>query len=326
MATSDAAGDRATVVVITWNRPTYVESCLSHLDQLPQRPHQVLVVDASPDSRTAEVVARYPWADRVAFPGGAGHMTASRNEALHHATGEVVCFLDDDVQVHPQWLDRLLDAFAADEQIGAVAGRTLNGQPGEESIGVDNIGRVLSDGGLTGNFAADPGKLVEVDHGIGANMSFRRSVLARLGGFRDDFPGTALREDTDIYLRARALGYRAVFAPEAVVEHVAAPHVKGKRFDWRYLFWGRHNHALLLSRNFGLGSSEFRQWLVSTLANVFSETGRTVPRRLLRIAVGLAGTVAGLLTSLRKAAWRPTSPARSDATGSRLRAALSREE
>lgn len=322
LATSGGAGDPATVVVITWNRPTYVESCLSQLERLHRRPDEVLVVDASPDTRTAEVVSRYPWVKRLPFPGGAGHMTASRNEALHHATGDVICFLDDDVRVRPEWLNQVLNAFAWGQRVGAVAGRTLNGQPGEETEGVDRIGRLLPDGGLTGNFAADPGTLIEVDHGIGANMSFRRSVLALLGGFRDDFPGTALREDTDIYLRVRALGYRSVFAPDAVVEHVAAPHVKGNRFDWRYLFWGRHNHALLLARNCGLGSPQFRLWLLATAAGSLSEAGRTLPRRLLRIVISLTGTGLGVLTSLRKASWRPTPPERADAAAERIRTAL----
>lgn len=313
---------RATVVIITWNRPGYVDTCLSHLGRLHRPADQVLVVDASADVRTAEVVSRYPWAKRIAFPGGAGHMTRSRNQALLHANGDVVCYLDDDVKVQPQWLDEVLAAFTGDEAVGAVAGRTLNGQPGEETAGADAIGRLMDDGQLTGNFAADPGKIVEVDHGIGANMSFRAAVLADLGGFRDDFPGTALREDTDIYLRVRSLGHKAVFSPWAVVEHEAAPHVKGKRFDWRYLFWGRHNHALLLSRNFGLGSSQFRRWLVWAVLGSFSETGRSLPRRLLRVVVSLAGTAAGVVTSLRKAGWSATAPVANGPAAENLRAAL----
>ena len=92
-------------------------------------------------------------------------------------------------------------------------------------------------------------------------MAFRRSVLAELGGLRDDFTGVAVREDTDLFLRVRALGYRAVFTPHAVVDHVGAPHVRGRRFDYRYIYSARRNHVLLLARNFGLCSPELRRWI-----------------------------------------------------------------
>jgi GT2 family glycosyltransferase len=183
---------------------------------------------------------------------------------------------------------------------------------------------MLPSGDLTGYFGADPGATIEVDHGIGANMSFRREVLARLGGFRNDFRGVgALREDTDIFLRVRALGYRAVFAHDAVVDHVGAPHVRGRRFDFRYLFWARHNHALLLARNFGLASSEFRTWMATELGRVLKGRHPNPLRRAVRIALGLAAIAAGIAACLRKSRWRVSNPVRCDAAGEQIRAHLS---
>ena len=51
-----------------------------------------------------------------------------------------------------------------------------------------------------------------------------------------------------------AAGYRLVYTPDAVVEHVAAPYAKGRRFDLRYAYWAQKNHLILLIRNFGLGA------------------------------------------------------------------------
>ena len=63
------------------------------------------------------------------------------------------------------------------------------------------------------------------------------------------------------FSRAAALGYRVIFSPDAAVDHLGAPHVRGRRFDIRYTFWTRHNHVLLLGRNFGLTSTYARAWL-----------------------------------------------------------------
>ena len=63
-----------------------------------------------------------------------------------------------------------------------------------------------------------------MDHLLGANMSIRSQVLLDLGGIRDYYPGTCLREESDMFLRVRAAGHRIVYTPRAVVTHVAAPY------------------------------------------------------------------------------------------------------
>ena len=309
------------VVVITWNRPDYVERCLEHLDRQRTRPKQVLVVDASPGEETAHVVSQFPQVTRIAFPAGAGHMTRSRNESLLHASGDVIAFLDDDAFARPEWHTALLRAYQ-DPTIAALVGRTCNGRPGEERVEPGSIGRLLADGTLTGNFAADSDHVVEVDHGIGANMSFRRDVLARLGGFRDDYPGTALREDTDMFLRIKKLGLRSVFTPAAVVDHVAAPHVKGRRFDWRYQFWGNHNHLLLLARHFGLRAPVLWHWAGRSLLHSLSTARLRDPRSLTRPVVALLGICLGGLDALRSVRHR-RDVVRTDETGRRISASLS---
>ena len=308
---AEPLGLRLSVVIITWRRPVWVDKCLAALDELDQRPQEVLVVDASEDRDTEFVVAKFPWATHHCFPGGAGHMTTARNEGLRLASGDVIAFLDDDTEVRSGWMSALLDVFA-DATVDAVAGRTCNGQPGEERDGVDEIGLLLPDGRLTGNFAADPGEIVDVDHGIGSNMSFRAETLRQLGGFRDDFGGTALREDADMFLRITLFGGRAVFAPKAIADHRGAPHIRGRRFDWRYLFWGVHNHALLLARNLGFGSPILWKWCARAVADAWrgARRGRSVPK----VALVVFAVIGGLATSLRSSRWRPANPCRVRAT------------
>src|SRR5919201_395019 len=95
---------KVSVVIVSWCRPGYVRSCLAHLAELTPRPDEVVLVDASPDDRTAAVVKDFPWVLHVAFAGGAGHLTASRNIGLLHVTGDVIAFIDDDAYVRGGWL------------------------------------------------------------------------------------------------------------------------------------------------------------------------------------------------------------------------------
>ena len=247
-------------------------------------------------------------------------MTRSRNEGLRRARGAIVSFLDDDVVITAGWQAAVLAAFD-DDSVDAVAGRTRNGQAGEETY-EPPIGRLLPDGSLTEGFASLPAGPVRVDHGIGANMSFRRAVLARLGGFRDDYPGTAMREDTDVYLRIKRLGGRAVFSPDAVVDHLPAPHVKGARFDTRYKLYARRNHMVMLARYDGISSRMLRRWVGRELREVRDVPG--VLRKVQRFGVTALGVAWGAGAMLRQARWRPSEPERSDAVGRELRSLLSR--
>jgi hypothetical protein len=177
---------------------------------------------------------------------------------------------------------------------------------------------------LTANFAAKAAGVIDVDHGIGANMAFRRDVLAELGGFRDDFPGIgAPCEDTDMFTRLRLLGGRVVFAPTVVVDHIGAPHVSGRRFNWRYMFWTRHNHMLLLARNYGVMSPQFGAWLVLSTGEAIRPPGPgTRMRQGVRVCLAFAALAAGLLTGARKAGLRDCDPRRHDRKGLEIAEAL----
>jgi GT2 family glycosyltransferase len=326
MGTAAEAGSapvvRISVAIVTWCRPNYLRTALEHLARLEYPVHEVVIVDASPES-SAGKDPRFPWATRVVFPRGARHMTRARNEALLHVSGAVIAFLDDDAYVRPEWSRNLAAAFR-DPTVSAVAGRTCNGEPGEESAGAGQIGCLLSDGRVTGNFAANVRDVVDVDHGIGANMAFRRDVLAELGGFRADFGGVgAPREDTDVFTRVRLLGRRVVFVPGVVVDHVGAPHASGKRFSWRYMFWSRHNHVLLLARNYGLGSHRLRAWLVMSVREALRPPGPGgFWRRRVRGSLWLSALASGLVVSVAKGGLRPRDPRRTDRRGRELTRAL----
>lgn len=310
------------VVIVTWRRPQHVRSCLESLSGLSPAPKEILVVDASADDQTRLVVSDFPGVGYVSFPGGAGHMTTSRNIGLLHVSGEIIAFLDDDTAVHDGWLEGVVAGFS-EQEVGALAGRTCNGHPGEDVEGVDEIGRLLPDGRLTGFFAANPGRTVDVAHGIGANMAFRSYVIGELGGFRNDFRGVGgVREDTDVFFRTGALGYRIVFSPDAAVDHLGAPHARGRRFDFRYMFWARHNHALLLGRNFGLGSRYFGRWLRGEVSRTFNTEQAHPLRRGARVALGIAGIFAGVFSAASKGSWRAKDPHRSDEIGNRIRSRL----
>ncbi len=307
------------VCIVTYERPEFLARCLRSLGDTLSADTEIVVVDASRADHRDVVQSIDASVVYVHAPHLAGWMTRSRNEALKWVRGDIISFLDDDVVVRPGWEAGVRAAFS-DASVAAVAGRTCNGVAGEEQYD-PAIGRLLPDGTLTDGFASLPDRReVDVDHGIGANMSFRRSVLAALGGFRDDYPGTALREDTDIFLRVRAIGARAVFASDAAVDHRPAPHVRGARFDTRYKLYGRRNHLVLLARADGIRSPMLRAWMLRQIRSVGVVPGAAAKIR--RLGVTVIGLAWGLAALPRAARWGPLPPGRDDPAGREIRGLL----
>lgn len=310
-----------TVIIVTLNRPECVRRCLACLlEQDP--PEQIIVVDASADDLTRRVLQDFPDVLYLRNENGFGRMTASRNIGLKRAVGEIIAFLDDDAFAHQGWLAGLRSAYT-DDTVGAVGGRALNDQPDEARVGVGEIGRFRPTGDLAGNFAADPGQVIEVDHVMGCNMSFRRHVVARLGGFREDYPGiSGVREDSDMCMRVRRLGYRILFTPHACVDHVSAPQATGSRFDTRYAYYLQRNHLCLLVRNFGLAAPIFWSYFGYSLYQPFGEFGRRLGGAVTRFGAVNLGTAAGLLAGLLLLLKTGRDPVRNDAAAQDIRAAL----
>lgn len=306
------------VCIVTYERADYLARCLRSLAEHVSRAAEIVVVDASAQSAKRDALLAHPDVVYLHRPDLAGWMTRSRNEGLHRVTGQIIAFLDDDVVVSAGWERALLAAFE-DPEVAAAAGRTRNGFAGEE-VASGPIGALNDDGTLTADFAADVPDVVDVTHGIGANMAFRRRTLAELGGLRDDYPGTAMREDTDIFLRVRKLGQRAVFVPRATVDHRPAPHVKGRRFDTRYKLYGRRNHMVLLARDGGIRSTRLRRWVASDIRRVAAPPD--VRGRVRRLGVTAIGLAWGAAAMVRQARWNPLPPQRTDPAARWLRAWL----
>ena len=105
-------------------------------------------------------------------------LAGGRNTGVAHAWGDVVAFIDDDAYADPEWLSRLADHYM-DPSVAGVGGLVEpaweHGRPGwfppelDWVVGCSYLGM-------------RPG-LGPVRNFIGANMSFRREILAEIGGF-----------------------------------------------------------------------------------------------------------------------------------------------
>jgi len=140
--------------------------------------------------------------------------------ALGRARGEWIALFNDDVTLESGALRELLDAGRADPRIGSVAPQVrFHDRPdtiNSAGLEVDRLG-MACDRLLGEPLGSSETEVTEVFGASGGAALYRRAMLDDVGGFDPSF--FAYLEDVDVAWRAQLRGWRAVYAPRAVVHH-----------------------------------------------------------------------------------------------------------
>jgi histidinol-phosphate phosphatase family protein len=181
-----------TIVVPTVGRASLLTLLESLARQSTPVSATVLLVDDSGRDTSlgpSHWLKALPFDVRVLASGGRGP-AAARNLGWRHARTPWVSFLDDDVEPEIDWYATLLEDLAA-------VGPTVVGSQGVVTVPLP-ADRPPND--WERSTAALEGALW-----ITADLTYRRSALAAVGGFDERFP-RAYREDADLGLRVTAAG------------------------------------------------------------------------------------------------------------------------
>jgi hypothetical protein len=116
------ASDQQTVSVIVpnYNYEKTLGACLRAVFAQTHRPYEVIVVDDGSTDRSREIAAGFPC--RVVAGAGNKGVSAARNIGAREATGEILFFVDSDVELRADAIANALAVMAADPECGCVHG------------------------------------------------------------------------------------------------------------------------------------------------------------------------------------------------------------
>lgn len=145
------------------------------------------------------------------------------NTAVRHTRGDVLCLLNDDIEVlTPGWLEEMV-SFAVQPDVGAVGARLWYPDGTLQHGGV-----IIGIGGVAGHahLRLAKGQAGYYSRGVlqqelsavtGACLAVRRAVYDEVGGLDEQI--AVAFNDVDLCLRLRAAGYRNIWTPFAELIH-----------------------------------------------------------------------------------------------------------
>lgn len=292
------------VVIPTYNRRDTLQQCLASVTHQTYSNYEVIVVDDGSTDSTDEMIRwRFPDVRYIRQRTNHGP-AAARNLGIEVARGEIVAFTDDDCQLPPEFLSRIVEGYYRYPEVAGVGGFL---EAPEELLRSNPFARFeayvthqVYRAGLQeylGGFECPAG---------GTNsMSYKKSVLVEVGGFDESFPYAA-GEDADLKWRVVQRGYQLLYIPVKVT-HLQSYTLKS---------------FLKQQERHGRGVVHFeRKWLgrlppaTRLYLRLLSRLARTIPRVLEQ---GIELSIVSLLaeTSDWKGQWLETK---------RLRAAQSKQ-
>ncbi|RMG04627.1 MAG: glycosyltransferase [Nitrospirae bacterium] len=128
------------------------------------------------------------------------------NTGIRNATHDIVCSVDSDVLLYPDWLKKVVQEFS-DPKVAAVQGYYMT--PKDASFWAKMMGYDVE-------LRYDSIKSKYVSHVCTGNTAYRRDAIERVGLFDSSF---VYGYDNDMSYRLQKAGYKLVFLKDAQCDH-----------------------------------------------------------------------------------------------------------
>jgi len=299
------------LVILNFNGAALLGDCLSSIAEQSFQDFEVVLVDnGSTDESLARVEQLWPAARVIPLSRNLG-FAEGNNVGIRAAHGKYIVLLNNDTQLGPRFLEELVRIADGDERIGMVAPKILNffDRRRIDSVG----GLLLCPDGLAqgrGRGEEDLGQyddLQEVLVPSACAALYRREMLDEIGLLDEDF--FMYCEDTDLGLRARWAGWRAVAAPQAVVYHKYSG--SSSAYSPMKMYYVERNHYLVALKNFpwpmllAVPLGTLHRWLLMAWALLARRAQGPAKRPGSLLHAFVRGNLAGLLRGGRSLLRRP---------------------
>jgi glycosyltransferase involved in cell wall biosynthesis len=246
------------IILPVFNRekilPKFIESVISQTFQ----DFEVIIVDDGSVDNSLKIAEEYakknPKIHCIKHQRNMG-LPAARNTGIKLSKGNLIFFGEDDVILDPKCLEQLVETFAELKgkcKVGAIAPRLISSNKYND---INYVGTIAKIDSLTGDFHqnwSSNAKITEVKF-LHACSIVDREVFEEIGGYDTRlYRGNYIREESDLYFRARKAGFKLFFQPQALAWHLHSSKGGCKKPLLQSNYYTIRNHSLFLTKFYGL--------------------------------------------------------------------------
>lgn len=211
------------IVIVNWNKKTYLKNCMESLLAQTCRPLEIIVVDNDSSDGSAEMVRQEFAQVKLIVNQYNALYCRAQNQGIRAARGEYIICLNNDVVLEKDFVRKLAECAGRDEKTGMVCGKILL----MDKKTLDSAGQTLGKSRKPverGYKKRDRGLHQEAGYVFSAGgvaPLYKRRMLEEIKideQYFDESYGM-FYEDLDIAWRANLLGWRAFYNPQAIAYH-----------------------------------------------------------------------------------------------------------
>lgn len=233
------------IIILNWNGIEDTIACIDSVLHQTYTSFEIYLVDNGSESdeviRLKSLYDSHPKIQLICNPTNLGFAKGNNEVMTTILNGENIppylVLLNNDTEVEPTWLQALIDT-ANNQQADMVSSKLINFFDRSK---MDNAGHMMMNTGeiipVGSNQPIENHNIIIENIGAcGGAALYGTKMLQDIGLF-DDFFKTGY-EDAELGLRAHLLGYKTLYAPEAVVYHKVSQSIK-KIFDYDFVLKSR---------------------------------------------------------------------------------------
>lgn len=217
------------IAIPALHRPDLTERCIEFIQKqtLPAGEWEIVVVENQAQAGQILPSPLPPNTRRIELPDNEG-TTGSINRAVAASDSRYVLLLNNDVELEPDYLEKLTTALDADPKLGFATGKLLRATQRTHLDGAGDAMLLAGAGYRIGHLDRDDGQFDRarpVLAGCGAAVLYRRDAFVNGGALDSDF--FAYLDDLDLALRVQLLGYSGLYLPKAIAYHIGSATLGG---------------------------------------------------------------------------------------------------
>ena len=239
------------IIIPHYNNYQILNDCLKSLYKSELHDAEIIIVNNnSTDDSIKKITVKYPKPIIISTTMNRGY-AGGCNYGAKHAKGKLLVFLNNDIEVHKEWLTQLIQTIGSKTNIASVQPKILNKKnpkkfdyAGASGGFIDKYCYPFARGRIFNTIENDNGQYNDekkIFWASGTGFITRKSIFNILGGFDETL--FAHMEEIDYHWKCQLHGYEIYVNPMSIIYHLCG---KTLSYQSAYKTYLNHRNSLLL--------------------------------------------------------------------------------